>query len=336
MATILVTGGAGYIGSHTCKRLAQEGFLPIVYDNLVAGHPWAVKWGPLERGDIADRSRLDEVIRRYRPQAVIHFAGCAYVGESVNAPWKYYRNNVSGSLVLQEAMHDHSVKTLIFSSSCSTYGIPNITPISESHLQNPVNPYGRTKLVVEQMLQDFAAASDLRYVSLRYFNAAGADPDGEIGESHDPETHLIPLVLEVASGHRAHIDVYGTDYRTEDGTAIRDYVHVTDLARAHVLALKYVTGGGKSLALNLGTGRGYSVRDIIKAAERATGAQIKARDCARRPGDPAKLVADATASAQILGWRPEHSDIVDILETAWRWHSKARIEPVSRDLSHRR
>jgi len=322
LPNVLVTGGAGYIGSHTCKSLAQQGFTPIVYDNLVAGHAWAVQWGPLERGDINDRARLNEVIAQYQPDAVIHFAGAAYVGESVENPWKYYRNNVAGSLVILEAMRDHGIKKLIFSSTCSTYGVPSVIPIVEDHPQRPVNPYGASKLVVEQMLQDFGAASNLRYASLRYFNAAGADPECEIGEAHDPETHLIPLLLQVAAGQRTHIDVYGTDYSTMDGTAIRDYVHVNDLARAHVLALTYLSGGGKSISLNLGTGYGYSVQQVINATEQVTGLPIGTHRVARRLGDPPELVANSTASARILGWQHTLSSLPIILETAWRWHCK--------------
>jgi len=240
---LLVTGGAGYIGSHTCKALAASGHLPITYDNLVYGHPWAVRWGPLEIGDLADRQRLDQVIQHYRPEGVIHFAAYAYVGESVKDPGKYYRNNVAGSLSLLEAMRDHGIPYLVFSSTCATYGVPERIPIPESHPQRPINPYGQSKLMVEQILQDFQVAHGIRSISLRYFNAAGADPDGEIGEAHDPETHLIPLVLEVAGGQRPHITVFGEDYDTPDGTCIRDYIHVTDLAQAHVLAVEALASG---------------------------------------------------------------------------------------------
>ena len=230
---VLVTGGAGYIGSHACKALSQAGYLPVTYDNLVYGHEWAAKWGPLEQGDILDRARLEEVMNRYSPKAVMHFAAFAYVGESVTDPGKYYRNNVLGSLTLLEAMRGHDVRHLVFSSTCATYGIPDSLPIQENAPQNPINPYGASKLFVERMLKDFEAAHGISSIALRYFNAAGADPDNEIGESHDPETHLIPLVLDAASGRRSDVTIFGTDYPTPDGTCIRDYIHVSDLADAH-------------------------------------------------------------------------------------------------------
>ena len=249
MVNILVTGGAGYIGSHTCKALAKAGFTPITYDNLTSGHEWAVRWGPLARGDILDRDRLDEVFRQYQPSAVMHFAAYAYVDESVEQPLKYYRNNVAGALNLLDVMREHGVNYIVFSSTCATYGLPQAIPMPEDHPQNPVNPYGASKLMVERMLTDFGTAYGLRSISLRYFNAAGADPDGEIGEDHDPETHLIPLVLETAAGRRPNITIYGTDYDTPDGTCIRDYVHVTDLAKAHVLALKALQHDHRSCEL---------------------------------------------------------------------------------------
>lgn len=235
--TVLVTGGAGYIGSHACKALANEGYIPVAYDNLVYGHDWAVKWGPFERGDILDRARLDEVMNRYKPKAVMHFAAFAYVGEFVADPGKYYRNNVMGSLTLLEAMRDHGAKHFVFSSTCATYGIPDALPIREDAPQNPINLYGASKLFVERMLKDFEAAHRIGSIALRYFNAAGADPDNETGESHDPETHMIPLVLDAASGRRPSVTIFGTDYNTPDGTCIRDYIHVTDLAEAHAKAL---------------------------------------------------------------------------------------------------
>ncbi len=319
---VLVTGGAGYIGSHACKSLALRGYLPIVYDNLVYGHTRAVKWGPLEQGDIADRSRLDEVVSQYRPDAVMHFAAYAYVGESVKDPGKYYRNNVAGSLTLLETMRDHSIDKIIFSSSCSTYGNPEQMPISEKHPQQPINPYGASKLMIERMLQDFDHAHGFQYLALRYFNAAGADPDGEIGEDHDPEPHLIPIVIHTALGHRTNIEIYGTDYPTTDGTAIRDYIHVTDLAEAHVQALEYLIKGGNSTALNLGTGRGYSVKEIVQIAESVSGRHISAKNVSRRDGDPPVLVADATRAVNLLKWHPAYSDIENILTTAWQWHEK--------------
>ncbi|NOY16562.1 MAG: UDP-glucose 4-epimerase GalE, partial [Gammaproteobacteria bacterium] len=271
---ILVTGGAGYIGSHACKALAKAGYTPIAYDNLVYGHESAVKWGPFERGDILDRSRLDEIIKHYQPAAIMHFAAFAYVGESVEHPGKYYRNNVTGSLTLLEAMRDNSINTFIFSSTCATYGEPEQVPIPEDHKQVPVNPYGQSKLMIEQMLSDFDVAHKLKSVSLRYFNAAGADLDGETGEDHDPETHLIPLVLDAAIGKRPSITVFGDDYDTPDGTCIRDYIHVTDLADAHVKALKYLEQGGETTQYNLGNGKGYSVKEVIDTAKKITGKVI--------------------------------------------------------------
>jgi UDP-arabinose 4-epimerase len=318
--TVLVTGGAGYIGSHACKALAQAGFAPVAYDNLVYGHPWAVKWGPLEIGDILDRSRLDEVIRRYRPAAVLHFAAYAYVGESVQDPAKYYRNNVGGTLTLLEAMKDHGIGNVVFSSTCATYGVPHKVPIAEDHPQQPINPYGMSKLMIERMLEDFRRAYGLRYAALRYFNAAGADAEGEIGEDHEPETHLIPLVLAAALGQRSCVEVYGTDYPTADGTAVRDYIHVTDLADAHVSALKQLLTSGDSIALNLGTGSGYSVRDIIATAERVTRRTVPYREAPRRAGDPPVLVADAAHGARMLDWTPRRSGIEEIIRTAWNWH----------------
>ena len=303
--SVLVTGGAGYIGSHACKALARAGYLPIVYDNLSYGHEWAVKWGPFERGDILDRTRLDEVLARYRPDAVMHFAAFAYVGESVTDPGKYYRNNVVGSLTLLEAMRDLGITKIVFSSSCATYGLPDRLPISEDAPQRPINPYGASKLMVERMLADFGSAHGLVSTALRYFNAAGADPDGEIGEEHDPETHLIPLVLDAASGRRPHITIFGTDYDTPDGTCIRDYIHVADLAKAHVLALQAIEAGTSAHAYNLGNGRGFSVREVINSVERVTGLSVPAMLGERRAGDPAVLVSDASRARKMLSWQPE-------------------------------
>jgi UDP-arabinose 4-epimerase len=319
---ILVTGGAGYIGSHTCKTLAQAGYLPITYDNLVYGHRWSVKWGPLEVGDLADRQRLDAVIEKYNPEAVIHFAAYAYVGESIENPGKYYRNNVGNTLTLLEAMRDHGILTIVFSSTCATYGVPRILPIPEDHPQSPINPYGASKLMVERILHDYAYAHGMRYVSLRYFNAAGADPDAEIGEDHEPETHLIPLVLDVALGKQNNIKIFGTDYETPDGTCIRDYVHVTDLAEAHLLALKYLVGGGSNNIFNLGNGNGFSVREVIENTKKITQRDIKTFDCARRPGDPPVLVGSSEKARKALGWTPVHSDLKSIIKTAWKWHLK--------------
>ena len=319
---ILVTGGAGYIGSHACKALAQAGFLPVTFDNLVYGHREAVKWGPLIEGDLADRELLSAVMHDYSIQAVVHFAAYAYVGESMQNPGKYFSNNVANTINLLEAMHENDVASIVFSSTCATYGVPQAMPIDETHPQVPVNPYGESKLFVERALHWFGVAHDIRSVALRYFNAAGADPDGEIGEQHDPETHLIPLIVETALGQRSAIDVYGTDYPTPDGTAIRDYIHVTDLAAAHVRALRHLSDGGESLCLNLGTGRGYSVREVIDAVANHVGTEIPARECKRRAGDPAELVADARLAADILQWTPHNSSLEQIVATAHRWHQQ--------------
>jgi len=319
---ILVTGGAGYIGSHACKALAAAGYNPVSVDNLVYGHRQAVRWGPLEVGDIGDRAFIDEVLARYRPSAVLHFAAYAYVGESVENPGKYYRNNVAGSLTLLEALRDQAVDKLIFSSTCATYGVPEQVPIPEHHPQHPINPYGRSKLMIEQMLRDFDCAHGLRFIALRYFNAAGADPDAEVGEAHDPETHLIPLVLDAAAGSRATITVYGDDYDTPDGTCIRDYIHVTDLADAHVRALQALEQGAASTAYNLGNGRGFSVREVIDRAAAITGCPIAVEVGPRRPGDPPRLVGDAERIRSALGWRPTYADLDTIITTAWRWHQR--------------
>ncbi|MGE3914226.1 MAG: UDP-glucose 4-epimerase GalE [Hyphomicrobiaceae bacterium] len=324
---ILVTGGAGYIGSHACKALARAGYLPVTYDSLVYGHDWAVKWGPFERGDILDRGRLDEVIAAYKPAAIMHFAAFAYVGESVSDPGKYYRNNVVGSLNLLETARDHGIEQFIFSSTCATYGIPDRLPITEDTPQRPINPYGASKLMVERMLADFGAAHDLRSIVLRYFNAAGADPDNEIGEDHAPETHLVPLVLDAASGRRPHITVFGTDYNTPDGTCIRDYIHVTDLANAHVKALLALESGHRSDVYNLGNERGFSVLEVISGVEKATGLKVPVQRGARRAGDPAALISDAAKARDGLGWQPHITGLDEIVRTAWGWHQKAPSIP---------
>ena len=316
---VLVTGGAGYIGSHTCKALAKRGYVPVVYDNLVYGHKDLVKWGPLEVGDITNRERIEQVIVQYRPSAIIHFAAHAYVGESVKDPAKYYRNNVVGSLVLLEAMRCYEVKHIIFSSSCSIYGIPKQLPISENHEKHPISPYGSTKAITEKMLGDFDIAYGIKSISLRYFNAAGADPDGETGELHDPETHLIPLVLDVAAGKMPYVTIYGDDYDTPDGTCIRDFIHVTDLAQAHVLALKRLEEQNKSDVYNLGNGNGFSVRDVIETSREVTGKNILAKTGPRRSGDPSKLVADASKAKVELRWMPCFENLAEIIKSAWRW-----------------
>ena len=317
---VLVTGGAGYIGSHACKALAKAGFEPVVLDNMVYGHDWAAKWGPLEKADTADSEAVLRLIDEYQPVAVMHFAAYAYVGESVADPAKYYRNNVGGTLALLEAMVRTGVNKFIFSSTCATYGVPAGHSIPEDHTQSPINPYGNSKLMVEQILRDFDRAYDLRSISLRYFNAAGADPEGEIGEDHDPETHLIPLVFDAAMGRRPEITIFGDDYPTPDGTCVRDYIHVQDLADAHVRALGNLLDGGRTDALNLGTGSGYSVRQIIDVAGRVTGRQIPVAEGERRAGDPPFLVAEPGRALETLGWRPVMSEIENIIGTAWRWH----------------
>ncbi len=325
MIPVLVTGGAGYIGSQTCKALSRAGYQPIVLDNLVYGHEWAVRWGPLAVGDIGDRACLDAVIARYRPQAVIHFAAFAYVGESVRDPGRYYRNNVAGTLSLLEALRDHGIHHLIFSSTCAIYGIPDQLPITEDHPQCPINPYGASKLMVERMLGDFAQAHGLNWVALRYFNAAGADPEGELGEDHHPETHLIPLAIRAALGQGPELQVFGDDYPTPDGSCIRDYIHVADLAEAHVLALAYLRAGGESGTLNLGTGRGHSVFEVIAAVERLAGCAVPRSIGPRRPGDPPVLYADASRARDQLGWRPRYPELETIIDHAWRWHQQARV-----------
>lgn len=321
---ILVTGGAGYIGAHAAKTLAAHGYVPVTYDSLVHGHEWAVRWGPLERGDIADRERLDDVLGRHRPDAVMHFAAYAYVGESVGDPGKYYRNNVAGTLSLLEAVRDQGIERFVFSSTCATYGIPETLPITDQAPQRPINPYGRSKLMVEAMLADFGAAHGLRWTALRYFNAAGADPQSEIGEMHDPETHLIPLAIAAAAGDGPPLTVFGDDYDTPDGTCIRDYVHVSDLAEAHVLALAALDRGAAGEAYNLGTGHGFSICEVIQSVERVTGRPVPHRFGPRRKGDPAVLVSSAERARDALGWSPSHTEIDGIVATAWAWHQRSR------------
>lgn len=323
--SILVTGGAGYIGSHTVKALQASGYEVIIFDNLVYGHRDIVEnslGAKLIVGDLKDLSLLNRVFANHSIEAVIHFAAFAYVGESVTEPAKYYSNNFVGTLTLLEAMRAASVNKIVFSSTCATYGVPNEVPIPENHPQNPINPYGKTKLMVEQMLADFAQAYDLRSVCFRYFNAAGADPEGLLGEDHKPETHLIPLVLLTALGKRDAISIFGTDYPTDDGTCVRDYIHVTDLAQAHVLGLKYLLDGNKSEVFNLGNGNGFSVREVIEAAKEVTGREIKVLECDRRPGDPPALVGGSERAREILGWQPEYADIKKIIAHAWQWHQK--------------
>lgn len=316
---ILVTGGAGYIGSHCCKALAKAGREPVVYDDLSRGHTDAVRWGPLVVGDMRDRALLEKTLAEHRIGAVIHFAALAYVGESVGTPEHYYDVNLGGMTALLEAVEAVGIDKIVFSSSCATYGTPDRLPISEDLPQAPINPYGRTKLVCEWMLQDAQVAHRLRFAALRYFNAAGADPEGEIGERHDPETHLIPLVLMAASGQAGPVKIFGTDYPTPDGTCIRDYIHVDDLARAHLLALDHLEAGGESVKLNLGTGRGASIHEVVAAVERVTGRKVPHELAPRRPGDPAELTADPSKAAEVLGFTARYRDLDEIVAHAAPW-----------------
>ena len=320
MGKILVCGGAGYIGSHINKMLNQQGYETVVFDNLVYGHKEAVKWGELVVGDLKDTAALDELFDKYDFDAVFHFAAYAYVGESVTDPEKYYYNNVANTLNLLHAMREHGVNKIIFSSTCATYGEPEKVPITEDMPQNPINPYGATKLMVERIFRDYNKAYGLQFVVLRYFNAAGADPDGEIGESHDPETHIIPLVLDAASGARADVKIFGNDYDTPDGSCVRDYIHVTDLASAHLLALKHLEAGKPSDFFNLGNERGTSVLEVVESVRRVTGREFTATLTDRRPGDPAKLVGASSKAKEILGWKPEYDAIDTIVSHAWKWH----------------
>ncbi|MBD2664330.1 UDP-glucose 4-epimerase GalE [Richelia sinica] len=322
---ILVTGGAGYIGSHAVLALKQAGYEVVILDNLVYGHRDLVEkvlQVELVIGDISDRSLLDQLFTTYEFAAVMHFSAYAYVGESVTDPAKYYRNNVVGTLTLLEAMVAASIQKFVFSSTCATYGVPEIIPIPETHPQHPINPYGATKLMVERILADFDVAYNLKSVQFRYFNAAGADPSGLLGEDHHPETHLIPLVLLTALGKRENISIFGTDYPTPDGTCIRDYIHVSDLADAHVLGLEYLLADGDSEIFNLGNGNGFSVREVIAAAEDVTGLSIPVKECDRRPGDPPMLIGTSQKAINTLGWQPRYPGIKDIVAHAWQWHQQ--------------
>ena len=322
---VLVTGGAGYIGSHTAKALAAAGHEPVVYDNLSLGHRWAVRWGPLVEGDLADKALVARVMQQYEIEAVIHFAASSSVGESMQNPRKYFRNNVGNTQNLLDAMIDSKVRTIVFSSTCATYGDPEQLPIAETHSQNPKSPYGESKLFIERMLRWYGDAYGLQWTALRYFNAAGADPDGEIGENHTPETHLIPLAIEAAMGKRPYVEIFGTEYATKDGSAVRDYIHVSDLAEAHVRALEYLASGGDNMALNLGTGDGYSVREVISTVERVSNTSVPVRLTIPRPGDPAVLVADASEARRVLHWEPTFEGIEGIIRTAWNWHTRGGV-----------
>ena len=321
---VLVTGGAGYIGSQTAKALAQSGHDVVVLDNLSTGHRETVRWGPFIEGDLGDKELLAEIFKERRIEAVLHFAASLLVGESIKNPQKYFRNNVVNTIRLLDVMKSSGVKHIVFSSSAAVYGNPEKVPIPEDHSKAPVNPYGDSKLCMERAIHWYGAAYGLGGVALRYFNAAGADLDGELGERHDPESHLIPLVVEAALGQRPEVEIYGTDYPTPDGTAIRDYIHVVDLAEAHVRALEYLAGGGESTELNLGTGEGHSVREVVAAVGKLCGGRVPAKDAPRRAGDPAVLVADPARARKVLDWHPQYSDLDAIIQSAWKWHSSKK------------
>ncbi|MBZ5760673.1 MULTISPECIES: UDP-glucose 4-epimerase GalE [Rhizobium] len=320
--TILVVGGAGYIGSHTCLDLANKGFVPVVYDNFSNGHREFVRWGPVEEGDIRDRARLDEVIARHKPAAILHFAALIEVGESVKDPVAFYENNVVGTLTLLSAAQAAGIKAFVFSSTCATYGLPQSVPLDETHRQVPINPYGQTKYIVEQALADYDRYTGFRSVILRYFNAAGADFEGRVGEWHKPETHAIPLAIDAALGRRAGFKVFGSDYETRDGTCVRDYIHVLDLADAHVRAVQYLLDGGDSVALNLGTGTGTTVKELLSAIEDVTGKPFPVEYAGRREGDSTTLVANNDHAKAVLGWTPQY-DLSQIIQSAWNWHAKS-------------
>lgn len=324
MTVVLVTGGAGYVGAHACKALRAAGYTPVTFDNLETGWREAVKYGPLEEGDLADRDRLDEVFARWNPVAVMHFAAISLVGEAMRDPGRYWRVNLLGALNLVEAALAADCRNFVFSSTCATYGDQDGVVLDETSAQMPLNAYGKSKLAIEQMLGDFAASHGLRPVIFRYFNVAGADPDGDVGEFHQPETHLIPLMLDAIEGKRPALTVHGTDYPTPDGTCIRDYIHVCDLASAHALALNYLRKEGETVAVNLGTGKGFSVKEIITTAEAVTGRTIPVSYGERRAGDPSELIADPRLAKQILQWQAVHLDPRDHIDSAWRWMNGTR------------
>ncbi len=324
MRRVLVTGGAGYIGSHTCKKLASIGLEVIVFDNLSTGHKEFVRWGPLVRGDLRERDRVIRALKTHKPDAVVHFAAASLVGESVRDPAFYVSNNVVGTLHLLEAMREAGVDNIIVSSTCAVYGIPERMPITEYTPVAPLNPYGHSKLFMEGMCRDFAAAHGLRWVALRYFNASGADPEGDVGEKHNPETHLIPRTLMAADQLIEHLEIFGDDFETTDGTCERDYIHVNDLAQAHITAAYYLNNGGESDVFNLGTGVSYSVRQVIEAAARITGNHVPHRIVARRTGDPPRLLADPSKANRVLNWTATQSSLGEILSTAWAWHLKTK------------
>lgn len=330
--TVLVTGGAGYVGAHTCKRLRASGYVPVTFDNLTTGHEHFARWGPLVKGDIRDTDAVRQALCSYEIEAVLHFAASALVGESVANPQKYYENNVAGSISLLSAMIEAGCRKLVFSSSCAVYGEPVALPIREAAALNPVNPYGASKAIVERILADYTCSFDLQSISLRYFNAAGADSDGELGELRDPETHLIPRAMMAAQSYLADFEVFGCDFDTPDRTAIRDYVHVEDLADAHVAALIRLVRGKTGGAFNLGSGHGCSVKQVLDAIAAETGVALAVSNAPRREGDPAVLVADTSLSRSELGWEPRRSNLTTIVKSAWAWHLKARpriVDPLS-------
>ncbi|MBW9054105.1 UDP-glucose 4-epimerase GalE [Rhizobium mesosinicum] len=320
--TVLVVGGAGYIGSHTCLDLANKGYKPVVFDNFSNGHREFVKWGPAEEGDIRDRARLDEVLAKHKPSAILHFAALIEVGESVKDPVSFYENNVIGTLTLLSAAQAAGINAFVFSSTCATYGLPQSVPLDETHRQVPINPYGRTKYIVEQALADYDQYKSLRSVVLRYFNAAGADFEGRIGEWHQPETHAIPLAIDAALGRRQGFKVFGSDYETRDGTCVRDYIHVLDLADAHVRAVEYLLRGGESVALNLGTGTGTTVKELLGAIEDVSNKPFPVEYIGRREGDSHTLVANNDKARDVLGWVPQY-DLSQIIQSAWNWHARS-------------
>jgi UDP-glucose 4-epimerase len=320
MTNILVAGGAGYIGAHTCLDLFNKGFTPIVYDNLSNGHAEFVKWGPLELGDIRDRNKLDEVLRKHKPRAIVHFAAAIQVGDSVRDPGAYYDNNVAGTITLLRAAQAAGIDKIVFCSTCATYGIPSSIPMNEAHGQSPINPYGQSKLIVERILKDLDQYQGFRSLILRYFNAAGADPEGRIGEWHSPETHAIPIAIETALGRRPHFQVLGTDYDTRDGSCVRDFVHVLDLADAHTRAVEHLLNNGTSDALNLGTGHGTTVKELLETLKQVVGRDFDIKYGPRREGDSPALVADNALANRTIGWSPRH-DLRSIIGTAWNWHS---------------
>ncbi|KGM49828.1 UDP-glucose 4-epimerase GalE [Pseudooceanicola atlanticus] len=326
MDRVLVTGGAGYIGSHACKALRAAGYEPVTYDSLVTGWSDAVKFGPFEQGDLLDRTRLDSVFAKYEPIAVMHFAALSLVGESMTNPGLYWRNNVEGSRHLIEAAVEAGCMNFVFSSTCATYGDQDNVVLDENSVQQPINSYGASKRAIEDMLRDFEAAFGLRHVIFRYFNVAGADPDGEVGEYHRPETHLIPLMLDAIDGKRDALTVFGTDYDTPDGTCIRDYVHVCDLVDAHVLGLRWLSGGKRSRVFNLGTGSGFSVREVIDQSRTVTNRAVPYKEGPRRPGDCTKLVSGSTRAKSELGWSPTRSTLDQMIADAWRWHQSGHYE----------